>query len=523
MSVPAVEERGAPGGAGAEPCLELELEGLAWIVADLHLRADAAAEVAACAAALRAAPAGLSALVVLGDLFDAWVGPEQWDEPPFAPLRDALAELARRGTDVVLLRGNRDVWLEAADGAAVGGRVGDRLLVRRGEDALLLAHGDEFCLGDRSYQRLRAWLRRPWLRRLGRRLPYGLRRRLGASLRRASRRAVARKPLDTLALAEEAVAEALRRHGAAGAVIGHLHVDEARSLPGGGTLRIVPAWEPGQAPWQLAAARCSALTAAAPPLESVASMPAVRVAAHRPIVTLDGLAGSGKSTLARGLAERLGWTYLDSGAWYRAVAWAALEQQTDPRAPEALVRVLSRMDIRCRPDGTVVVGGRPLGAELRTPEIDAAVVDVADHPAVRAELTERMRRLRRCADVRGLVADGRDAGTVIFPDADLKVFVAAREEERARRRVEQVRRAGAEPEPAAVLAALRQRDARDAGRGPSAPRVPEGGRVLENSDLQPEEALERLLAWASPLLRAAGDPADPSGARLHAGSSNPSC
>ncbi|HEX9792363.1 MAG TPA: (d)CMP kinase, partial [Planctomycetota bacterium] len=152
------------------------------------------------------------------------------------------------------------------------------------------------------------------------------------------------------------------------------------------------------------------------------------------VITLDGLAGSGKSTLARRLAERLGWAYLDSGAWYRALTWAVLRDGADPGSADEVHDTLSQIDIHAHPDGTVVVDGAPLRSELRTERIDARVPDVADHPRVRAALVERMRDLRRRQEVRGIVADGRDAGTVIFPDAGLKVYVDTEIEARAARR-----------------------------------------------------------------------------------------
>jgi cytidylate kinase len=223
-----------------------------------------------------------------------------------------------------------------------------------------------------------------------------------------------------------------------------------------------------------------------------------------PVIALDGRSGSGKSTLARLLAERLGWSYLDSGAWYRALTWAALEHGADPASDAALLGLLSRIDIHSRADGAVVVDGRELREEIRSPRIDAAVSDVADHPAVRAALTERMRGLRARPGVAGVVADGRDAGAVIFPDADLKVFIDTEFDVRVARRFRQHLESHSESELAAVRAALEERDRRDAARGESAPRRLDGGQVVENTHISVEEAIRRLLDLAAPLLASSG-------------------
>ncbi len=210
-----------------------------------------------------------------------------------------------------------------------------------------------------------------------------------------------------------------------------------------------------------------------------------------PIVTLDGWSGSGKSTLARHLARSLGWTYLDSGAWYRALAWAVQRAGADPGNEEEVLGLLFRIRLNGSDDGSVRVDDHAPGAALRTPEIDLVVARVADHPRVRAALNERMRDLTRASEVRGLVADGRDAGTVIFPEARLKIFVEASLDERARRRAAQ--RGGADLE--RVRIAIAERDRSDAARGASAPRPAAAGRVLLNESFTVEEAVGRLLAW----------------------------
>lgn len=223
-----------------------------------------------------------------------------------------------------------------------------------------------------------------------------------------------------------------------------------------------------------------------------------------PVVTLDGWSGSGKSTLARALARRLGWTYLDSGAWYRALAWAVLRDGGDPADAEQTRATLFRIRLQADEAGAVTVDGVAPGRALRAPAVDRAVSRVADHPAVRAALVERMRASAR--DARGgLVADGRDAGSVIFPEARLKVFVSASLDERARRRAGQHG-----DELPRVRVELEERDRRDGARGASAPRAAEADRVLENESLTVEEAVGSLFSW----IQAAGLLQDgPSGPR----------
>jgi len=233
----------APGAApldlGARRC---------WFFTDLHLRAEEPGEVEAFVRTLSEAPPDLECLVVMGDLFDAWVGPAQWEEPAFQPLAAALAGLGRRGVRVVLLRGNRDVLLDRAAGMRVGAEVADGVLLETPEGKILATHGDEYCLRDASYQRLRRWLRRRWVRGLIRHLPYAVRRWGAARMRAASRQAVSRKPLDVLALEVGAIPPALEARGAVKALIGHLHVARETPLAGGKSLRILPAWSPGTLP-----------------------------------------------------------------------------------------------------------------------------------------------------------------------------------------------------------------------------------------------------------------------------------
>lgn len=217
------------------------------------------------------------------------------------------------------------------------------------------------------------------------------------------------------------------------------------------------------------------------------------------VITIDGSSGSGKSTLSRRLAERLGWPFLDSGAWYRALTWAALEAGVDPADGEAVLKLFFTLDLRSNTDGVVVCDGTPLTGCLRTPRIDRAVSQVADHFPVRAALNERMRAMVALHGTTGLVADGRDAGTNIFPDAALKIFVEASLDIRSERRFAQMKADGIEITFPEVHAALAQRDARDAARGNAAPHPTDGSRILNNDERTVEEAVGCLLTWTEQL------------------------
>ena len=219
------------------------------------------------------------------------------------------------------------------------------------------------------------------------------------------------------------------------------------------------------------------------------------------IVAIDGPAGSGKSTVARAIARDYGFTYLDTGAMYRCVALAALERgvaMDDAAALEALAAA-SAIDFGRASDGsqTVALDGRDVTAAIRTPAVDAAVSVASAHAGVRAHMVALQRAL---AEGRDAVAEGRDIGTVVFPQAEVKVFLTATDAARAHRRAEQNRaRAAADGaaqaaavDEAAVLAALMARDAADSSRAvaPLAA-APDAVRV-DSSALTAEEVVARI-------------------------------
>lgn len=214
-----------------------------------------------------------------------------------------------------------------------------------------------------------------------------------------------------------------------------------------------------------------------------------------PVVTLDGPAGSGKSTTAREVARRLGFRHLDSGALYRALTWALLESDIPQETwPELSRDAVEALGVSIAPGGTgfdVLLGGRALDTELRTERVTARVSDLAGLPAVRAALLG----LQRAAGRHGrLVADGRDMGTVVFPDADVKIYLVADLEERARRRLAE--RGITAPDAAEVRAeadAMAHRDHRDSTRAASPLRQPPAALVVDTTKLTFDEQVEVIV------------------------------
>ncbi|HEX3610025.1 MAG TPA: (d)CMP kinase [Solirubrobacterales bacterium] len=205
------------------------------------------------------------------------------------------------------------------------------------------------------------------------------------------------------------------------------------------------------------------------------------------VIAIDGPAGAGKSTVARALAERLGFTYLDSGAMYRCVALAALERGADPD-DGAEVGELAH-SLRIVLDGErIVLDGRDVSAAIRKPRVTGASSRVSVHPAVREAMVARQRELIAAGRY---VAEGRDIGTVVSPGAPLKVFLTASAEERARRRAAQT---GEDPD--SVLVAQRERDERDATREHSALRPAPDAVEIDSTGLALDEVVDRIAALA---------------------------
>lgn len=205
------------------------------------------------------------------------------------------------------------------------------------------------------------------------------------------------------------------------------------------------------------------------------------------VIAIDGPAGSGKSTVARAVAARCGLGYLDTGAMYRSVAFAALRGNVDPADADLVATLARNMELRIGPDGTVVVDGVDATIEIRGPEVTRAVSIVAANPAVRSEMRDRQRSWARANG--GGVMEGRDIGTVVFPDARLKVYLDASPEVRAARRSKEVSDLAYE----VVASDLARRDAMDQDRAADPLRTADDAFVIDTSDLTVEQIVDRIM------------------------------
>lgn len=209
------------------------------------------------------------------------------------------------------------------------------------------------------------------------------------------------------------------------------------------------------------------------------------------VVALDGPAGAGKSTVSRALAARLGVPYLDTGAMYRCVTLAALRAGIDPADEQAVAALASRVDMEIGSDA-VLLDGADVTAAIRSPEVNASVSVVAANPGVRADLRHRQRHWAELAG--GGVVEGRDIGSVVFPDATLKVYLTASAFERARRRA-----AESGGEEADIAASIAERDRQDSSRADSPLVVPDGSTTVDTDTLDVDgvvDAIVRLLGAA---------------------------
>jgi CMP/dCMP kinase len=221
-----------------------------------------------------------------------------------------------------------------------------------------------------------------------------------------------------------------------------------------------------------------------------------------PVLTIDGPSGSGKGTISQAVAKRLQWHYLDSGAIYRAVGLAAAWESIDLSDPEAVAHCAERTEIRFETNDEgelhVFVNGKDATRLLRTETAAAAASAIAAHPPVRTALLDLQKRFRQSP---GLVADGRDMGTVIFPDAQYKVFLTASAEERAKRRYKQLKDKGVSVNLDSLLHEIAARDERDAGRAVAPLKPADNAVILDSTGMPITEVIERVLAVLPDSLR----------------------
>jgi len=209
------------------------------------------------------------------------------------------------------------------------------------------------------------------------------------------------------------------------------------------------------------------------------------------IVAIDGPAGAGKSTIAKRLAQRIGADYIDTGAMYRAVALKLLRTGTDYNDPEALQAMLDGMDVDFS-EGRTILDGEDVSGLIRTPEISALASPSSGVPAVRYKLTALQQAMGKR---KSIVMDGRDIGTVVFPDADFKFFLTASADERARRRTEEMRAKGQEADFETIRADIIQRDYQDSHRAFRPLQKAEDAVEIDSTDMSIDSVVDTMMAF----------------------------
>ncbi len=219
------------------------------------------------------------------------------------------------------------------------------------------------------------------------------------------------------------------------------------------------------------------------------------------IIAIDGPAASGKSTTARNVARRLGYLHIDTGAMYRAFTLKVLREGIDPSDTARIVQIVDTSHVELRGKGStlsVLLDGEDVTSEIRREDVTHAVSEVSSIRAVRAAMVREQQRLGRGG---GVVLEGRDIGTVVFPDADLKIFMVASIEERATRRQRELREQGVGVSHERLVREIRERDKKDSTRAESPLSRAEGAIELDTSGLSIEEQVQRVVDEAARVLK----------------------
>src|SRR5512135_1213122 len=212
------------------------------------------------------------------------------------------------------------------------------------------------------------------------------------------------------------------------------------------------------------------------------------------VIAIDGPSGAGKSTLARLLASRLGYIYIDTGAMYRAVGWKAKREGIDPDDEGALADLCRRTEVTIKLDASdprFYVDGRDVSGEIRTPEMGMMASAVSKSRAVRERLLVLQRELGKNG---GVVMDGRDIGTIVFPDADVKFYLDASAEERGRRRYLELRAKGMDVDRARITQEIEERDKQDSGREIAPIKQADDALLIDSSSMSIDEVLNRMVS-----------------------------